>query len=99
MFTNGSTAIDFVLEAAAVVVVIPGGVLAPDGFSACENCAAVAKRLPASFASDFITTGSTHSGRSPRAPRSGGGGSVKHCAMIAWAVGPVNGVRPESISY
>src|SRR5262245_21697482 len=98
IFTNGNTAIDFVLAVATLDVVIPGGVLEPGAFSACENWAAVGKRTAASFASACTTTGSSHSGRSPREPRSGGGGSVKHCAMIAWAVGPVNGVRPESIS-
>src|ERR1700746_2394813 len=53
MFTNGRTAIDFVLVAVGGGGVMPGGVLALGDVSACENCAAVAKRSDASFASAF----------------------------------------------
>ena len=97
MLTNGSTAIDF--GAVAVTTgTAPGGV-APAGLSAWANWAAVANRSAGSFASALMTACSTQGGTASRTERSGGTGSVKHFTMIAWAVGPVNGVRPASISY
>jgi hypothetical protein len=85
MFTNGSTAIDFAPAAAGA-----------GGRSACENCAAEAKRSPGSFASAFMTACAAQSGTpSGRC----GGGLVSPWVMMACAVRPANGARPASISY
>src|ERR1041384_674196 len=93
MLTNGSTAIDLAAAAAPVPCVgDPGGVVTPGAFSAWANTAAVAWRSAGSLASAFITACSTQAGASARNPRNGGGGDVKHCAMIACAVLPTKGV-------
>src|SRR5438093_685466 len=99
MLTNGSTAIDLAAAAPVPWVGDPGGVVTPGAFRAWANTAAVACRSAGSLASAFNTACSTQAGASARKPRNGGGGDVKHCAMIACAVLPMNGVRPVSISY
>jgi hypothetical protein len=67
--------------------------------SACANALGVSHRSPGCFANAFCTAVSSHAGTSARFSVNGTIGSVNSCAMIACAVGPVNGAAPPSISY
>lgn len=66
---------------------------------ASANCPAVAKRSAGSFWSAFSTTASTWGGIVLRCSVSDRGSSVTTRDTIAWAVGPVKGGSPASISY
>jgi hypothetical protein len=66
--------------------------------SASSNAAAVAKRSAGSFSSARITTPSSCGGMVCRWSVSERGCSVITRAMIACAVGPMNGGSPVSIS-
>ena len=83
------------MAAVAAAVVTPDAVTC----SAWANCAAVANRSAGTGARAFRIASSTAGGTVGRAARTLGGGSVSRLAMIAWAVGPVNGASPASISY
>ena len=99
MLTNGRTAIDFAVTASDDW--LPGGVAPPEEEGparAWPNCTAVAYRIAGSFASALPTASSTHSGTVSRNACRAGTGSVNAWAMMAWAVGPVYGVRAVSIS-
>ena len=63
------------------------------------NSRAVAKRSAGSFSSAVSTAASTCGGTVRRCVVSGLGASVIIRATIAWAVAPVNGGSPVSISY
>ena len=66
--------------------------------SAAANSAAVAKRSAGSFSRAVKTAASTWGGMVWRWLVSERGVSVTTRAMIAWAVGPMNGGSPVSIS-
>ena len=66
--------------------------------SAAENSAAVAKRSAGSFSSAIRTANSTVSGTRSRTRRGGAGFSVSTLATMAWAVLPMKGGSPVSIS-
>ena len=68
------------------------------GATAATNWSAVAYRSAGALANAFVTARSTASGTS-RTVRRCGIGSLSRLAMIAWAVGPVYGGSPASISY
>ena len=74
-------------------------VATPGRASASANCAAVANRSAGSFESAVRTAASTWGGTVFRCSMSERGSSVITRAMIACAVGPVNGGSPVSISY
>ncbi len=74
-------------------------VLLPDSSSARANSAAVANRSAGALASARATAWDTPSGTVSRTSRSGRGVSMSRRAMIACAVGAVNGGSPASISY
>ena len=73
--------------------------MAPGRASASENRAAVANRSAGSFESAVTTAASTCGGTVFRCSVSERGSSVITRAMMACAVGPVNGGSPASISY
>ncbi len=66
--------------------------------SAAANSAAVAKRSAGSFWSAVSTASSTSAGMLRRWAARPAGSAVITLATIAWAVGPVNGGSPTSIS-
>ena len=66
--------------------------------SAWANCPAVANRSAGTGASACRMASSTAGGTVGRTARTLGGGSVSRLATMAWAVGPVNGGSPASIS-
>ena len=68
------------------------------GASACASCAAPAKRSAGTGAKALRIAWSTLSGTVVRTDRTLGGGSVSRLAAMAWAVAPVNGASPASIS-
>ena len=76
------------------VVVVPVGCA-----RASLNAAAVLNRSAGSFSSARSTAASTWGGTVCRCGRSGLGASVSTRATIPWAVLPVNGGSPVSISY
>ena len=67
--------------------------------SASANCVTVANRSAGTFSSARKIACSTDAGTLRRTVRSGGTGSLKWRARIAWGVDPVNGGLPASISY
>jgi len=74
-------------------------VVAPGRASASENCAAVPNRSAGSLESAVTTAASTCGGTVLRCSVIERGSSVITRAMMACAVGPVNGGSPVSISY
>ena len=67
-------------------------------FSAAANSAGVAKRSAGSFSNAVSTAASTCGETLLRWAVSGAGSAVITLATIAWAVLPVNGGSPVSIS-
>ena len=67
--------------------------------SAALKAPAVANRSAGSFSSAVSTASSTCGGTRSLRAASGAGRSVITFATMAWAVGPVNGGSPASISY
>jgi len=74
-------------------------VAGPWPIRAAENSAAVANRSAGSFSSAVNTAPSTSGGTVCRCEVSERGFSVTTRATIAWALAPVNGGSPVSISY
>ena len=72
---------------------------AEPAWNACASSRTVWNRSAGAGASAFRMAWSSPAGTLPRTTRRLGGGSVNRLAMIAWAVGPVNGGSPASISY
>src|SRR2546422_10555269 len=66
--------------------------------SAATKAPAVENRSAGAFPSAFVTAASTVDGTCRTVLRCGIG-SVSRLAMMAWAVGPVYGGSPASISY
>ena len=102
MFASGRTAM--ALAAGAGVRPAATGRLRP-GWptpliwrSASTNCAAVANRSTGVLARARVSASSTASGTS-RVTRTLGMGEMNRLAMMAWAVAPVKGGSPVSISY
>ncbi len=73
-----------------------GGGAAP--VSASRKATALANRSAGSLASAVVTICSSAAGTSARIFRSDGTGSEVWCASTAWALAPVNGGAPASIS-
>jgi hypothetical protein len=73
-------------------------VAVPSLWIAATNSAAVANRSAGSFSSAMKTAASTDSGTLLRRGPIGAGSSVSTLATMAWAVGPVKGGSPMSIS-
>ena len=67
--------------------------------SAWPSSRTVWNRSAGTGASAFRMAWSSPAGTLPRTTRRLGGGSLNRLTMIAWAVGPVNGGSPASISY
>ena len=74
------------------------GSLGPAPFRAATNSSVVANRSAGTLASATSIARSTAGDTVSRTVRSGGTGELSRLAMIAWAVGPVNGGSPASIS-
>ena len=72
--------------------------LGPAPYSAATNSSVVANRSAGTLASATSIARSTAGDTVSRTVRSGGTGELSRLAMIAWAVGPVNGGSPASIS-
>ena len=73
--------------------------VAPRSSSARANSPALAKRSAGVLSSALATAASTASGTEGRTTRRWTGRSVMSFAIIAWALGPVTGGSPASISY
>ena len=85
-------------SAAGVATVAAGVTVEGETCSAWANCPAVANRSAGTGASTRRMASSTAGGTAGRAARTLGGGSVSRLITMAWAVGPVNGGSPASIS-
>ena len=79
--------------------VVAGNAVSVAGASARAKSAAEANRSAGTAASALRTARSTDSGTAVRSCLRFGTSPVSRRAAIAWAVGPVNGGSPASISY
>src|SRR5688572_32911957 len=77
----------------------PGADVNPGLPSAAANSAALAKRSAGSFSSAWRTAASTLAGIVFRLALGGSGSPVSTLVTTDWAVGPVKGGAPTSISY